>query len=162
MYLDKYTAEYSSIYMSSPSRQDLIVVSKPIVDAQDHGPKNFHVSNEVRLAFSTTDAFHSTGATGYIAGDALVTIYNKHPDYEYVCLVRTQDKADKVTKAFPNVRIVLGGLDDSQLLEDEAAKADVVLRMSSTQFERRLTDMQQMQQMLLTTKEPPKPSQRDW
>ena len=70
----------------------------------------------------------STGATGYIAGDALVAIYNSHLDYEYACLVRTKEKADKVKEAFPNVRIVLGSLDDSELLEEESAKADIVLR----------------------------------
>ena len=59
-----------------------------------------------------------------------------HPDYEYRCLVRSQDKADKVRKAYPNLNlhVVLGGLDDSQLLEDEAEKADVVLRKLSPLF----------------------------
>jgi len=68
-----------------------------------------------------------TGVTGYIAGDALYALNQKHPDYEYSALVRTQEKADIVKKAFPNVRIVLGGNDDSELLKEEAAKADVVL-----------------------------------
>jgi hypothetical protein len=66
--------------------------------------------------------------TGYIAGDALYALNQKHPDYEYSALVRTQEKADIVKKAFPNVRIVLGGNDDSDLLKEEATKADVVLR----------------------------------
>lgn len=51
-----------------------------------------------------------------------------HSDYEYVVLVRTQDKADAVKKAYPSARIVLGGLDDSALLKEEASKADIVLR----------------------------------
>lgn len=68
-----------------------------------------------------------TGVTGYIAGDALVTMHKAHPDWQYVCLVRTQEKADKVKQAYPNVRIVLGGLDDSELIEEEASKADIVL-----------------------------------
>lgn len=66
--------------------------------------------------------------TGYIAGDAFYALYNKHPDYEYAALVRTQEKADIVKKAFPNVRIVLGGNDDSDVIKAEAAKADIVLR----------------------------------
>lgn len=70
----------------------------------------------------------STGATGYIAGDALNALYQAHPEYEYSCLVRTKEKGEKVTSAYPKVRIVLGGLDDSELIEEEAAKADVVLR----------------------------------
>lgn len=51
-----------------------------------------------------------------------------HPDYEYAVLVRTQDKADAVKKAYPSARIVLGGLDDFDLLKQEASKADIVLR----------------------------------
>ena len=69
--------------------------------------------------------------TGYIAGDATHVLYSEHPDYEYACLVRSKDKAEVVKKAFPNVRIVLGGLDDSDILEEEAAKADIVLRKNN-------------------------------
>lgn len=69
-----------------------------------------------------------TGATGYIAGDALYVLNKAHPEYEYTALVRSQEKADKVRAAYPKINIVLGGLDDSSLLEEEAAKADVVLR----------------------------------
>lgn len=65
--------------------------------------------------------------TGYIAGDALYALQEKHPELEYAALVRTQEKADRVLAAYPKIRIVLGGLDDSQLIEDETAKADIVL-----------------------------------
>lgn len=41
-----------------------------------------------------------------------------------------EEKAKTVTEAFPKVRIVIGGLDDSKILEDEAAKANVVIRES--------------------------------
>ena len=51
----------------------------------------------------------------------------KHPEYEYAALVRTTENADIVKKAYPSVRIVLGGLDDYESLKQEAAKADVVL-----------------------------------
>lgn len=69
--------------------------------------------------------------TGYIAGDALYALHSEHRDYEYACLVRSKDKAETVKKAFPDVRIILGGLDDSEILEEESAKADVVLRTTS-------------------------------
>jgi hypothetical protein len=106
---------------------------------------------------------HSTGVTGYIAGDALYALHQKHPDYEYAVLVRTQEKADVVKKAFPNVRTVLGGNDDSELLKEEAAKADIVLRepfielhsISNTEL-----IIIQMPQTPLTTRAPPKPSPR--
>lgn len=44
--------------------------------------------------------------------------------------MRTKEKGDKVTAVYPNVKLVLGGLDDSDLLQEEAAKADVVIRTS--------------------------------
>ncbi|KAK5125459.1 hypothetical protein LTR85_000568 [Meristemomyces frigidus] len=68
-----------------------------------------------------------TGVTGYIAGDATHALYEAHPEYEYAALVRTQEKADIVKKAFPSIRTVLGNLDDSDVLKEEAAKADIVL-----------------------------------
>jgi N-acetyl-gamma-glutamylphosphate reductase len=75
-------------------------------------------------------SFVSTGVTGYIAGDAFSQLYEEHPNYEYSLLIRTKDKADKVQQTYKNVRIVLGGLDDSSLLEEEAANTDIVLRAS--------------------------------
>jgi hypothetical protein len=105
----------------------------------------------------------STGVTGYIAGDALYALNEKHPDYEYSALVRTQEKADIVKKAYPNIRIVLGGNDDSDLIKEEAAKADVVLRkLIATvldKLQQRLT-CKKTPPTLLTTRVPPKPSPR--
>jgi len=68
-----------------------------------------------------------TGATGYIGGDTLYALYNAHPEYEYTALVRTEEKAKPVMEAFPNVNIILGNLDDSNILEEQAAKANVVI-----------------------------------
>ncbi|KAH9828870.1 nucleoside-diphosphate-sugar epimerase [Teratosphaeria destructans] len=69
-----------------------------------------------------------TGITGYIAGDATFDLYQQHPDYEYAALIRSQEKAETVRKAYPSIRIVLGSLDDSNILTEEASKADIVLR----------------------------------
>lgn len=69
-----------------------------------------------------------TGATGYIGGDALYHLYQKHPNFEYALLIRSDDKAKKVLAKYPNARILLGGLGDSALLEREAAWADIVIR----------------------------------
>lgn len=80
---------------------------------------------------STTDSVDSTGITGYIAGDAFYAIHKAHPDYKYVALIRTEEKAGKVRAAYPDVRVVIGGLDDSAIIEEESAKADIVLRNSS-------------------------------
>lgn len=68
-----------------------------------------------------------TGATGYIGGDALATLTQQHPEFAYSALVRSSEKADQVKAQYPNIRIVLGDLDDSELLERESAAADIVL-----------------------------------
>lgn len=73
----------------------------------------------------------STGATGYIGGDALYGLYNKHPEFSYVALVRTPEKAKAVTDKFPKVRTVIGDNDSTDLLKEESSKADIVIRMPS-------------------------------
>lgn len=72
----------------------------------------------------------STGVTGYIGGDALYNIVQKHPDWEITCLVRNSNKGSKVASQYSNIRLVYGDLDSTELLEDEASKADIVYRMS--------------------------------
>ena len=81
---------------------------------------------EVHLA----DDLHRTGATGFIGGEALHHVYNVagvRP--KIAALVRNSEKASRVTKAFPEVRTVLGDLDAVDIIEEESRKADVVFRM---------------------------------
>ncbi|KAI4718074.1 NAD(P)-binding protein [Aureobasidium sp. EXF-10727] len=68
-----------------------------------------------------------TGATGYIGGDTLYELYNKHPEYSYTALVRTAEKGKSVTDKFPKVKTVQGDNDSSDLLKEEASKADIVI-----------------------------------
>ncbi|KAJ5520952.1 Semialdehyde dehydrogenase NAD-binding [Penicillium fimorum] len=68
-----------------------------------------------------------TGATGYIGGDSLATLVVNHPEFSYSALVRNAEKAEQVKSQYPCVRIVMGDLDDSVLLERESAAADIVL-----------------------------------
>ncbi|KAK5127897.1 hypothetical protein LTR85_005014 [Meristemomyces frigidus] len=68
----------------------------------------------------------ATGATGYIGGDALYAIVNAHPDYDITCLVRNSDKGALVVKDYPKIKLVYGDLDSTELLEEEAKKADIV------------------------------------
>lgn len=70
----------------------------------------------------------STGATGYIGGDALYALHKKHPKWSYNALVRTKDKGSKVTAAYPNVNVVYGDLDSYDLIKEQAANADIVVR----------------------------------
>ncbi|KAG9751495.1 NAD(P)-binding protein, partial [Aureobasidium melanogenum] len=68
-----------------------------------------------------------TGATGYIGGDLLYELYNKHPEYSYTALVRTPEKGKSVTDKFPKVKTVQGDNDSSDLLKEETSKADIVI-----------------------------------
>ncbi|CAK7268319.1 hypothetical protein SEPCBS57363_003032 [Sporothrix epigloea] len=75
------------------------------------------------------------GATGYIGGDAFYALYNAHPEYDYTLLVRSQSRADVVTKAFPgaeNIHFVFGNLDSADVISEAAAAADVVLHAGNS------------------------------
>ena len=72
----------------------------------------------------------ATGTTGYIGGDALYAIANAHPEYEISALVRNSDKGALVAKQYPRIRLVYGDLDKTELIEEEARKADIVCRKS--------------------------------
>lgn len=49
-------------------------------------------------------------------------------DYEVSCLVRNSDKGAQVASRWANIRLVYGDLESSDILEEEAKRADVVLR----------------------------------
>ncbi|KAL4931433.1 uncharacterized protein BDV17DRAFT_297167 [Aspergillus undulatus] len=68
-----------------------------------------------------------TGITGYIGGDAFHVLEQHHRDFEFSALIRTEEKAKYVREIYPNVRIVIGSNDDAEILEREAAWADIVL-----------------------------------
>lgn len=69
-----------------------------------------------------------TGATGYIGGDALFHLYHENPNLDLALLVRSKDKAKTVKIKYPEARIVLGSLEDSDIIRREAAWADIVFR----------------------------------
>ncbi|KAI9039444.1 NAD-dependent epimerase/dehydratase family protein [Aspergillus affinis] len=71
-----------------------------------------------------------TGASGYIGGDALYTITNAHPDWQLSALVRNKDKAEQVKTQYPNIRIIYGDLDSSDIIEEEVKNADIVFHFA--------------------------------
>lgn len=71
---------------------------------------------------------HSTGASGYIGGDVLHALKSVLPSCQYTVLLRDEAKAQKLTQAYPDVQVVLGDLDASSILEQQAREADVVIR----------------------------------
>lgn len=66
--------------------------------------------------------------------------------------------------AYPKIRIVLGGLDDSGILTEEASKADLVLRpsMISSEHTAHADRETQTPQMLQTTLEQRRRSSKGW
>lgn len=81
------------------------------------------------LCMFTTDKSSSTGATGYIGGDALYAIATAHPEYEITALVRNSQKGALVAKQYPRIKLAYGDLDSDELIEEESRKADIVCRM---------------------------------
>jgi nucleoside-diphosphate-sugar epimerase len=73
-----------------------------------------------------------TGITGYVGGDAFHLLSQQHRDFEFSALIRTEAKAKYVRELYPNVRIVIGGLDDADKIEKEAAWADIVLHTADS------------------------------
>ena len=69
-----------------------------------------------------------TGATGYIGGDGLYAISQKHPDWKVSALVRNQSKGAELESKYPQVRIVKGDLDSADVIEKEVQDADIVFR----------------------------------
>jgi len=50
-----------------------------------------------------------------------------HPDYEYTAMVRNSDRGALVAAVYPRIRLVYGTNDDTKLIEEECAKADIVI-----------------------------------
>ena len=57
-----------------------------------------------------------------------------HPDWiaSITCLVRNQERGESLKKAYADVTLVYGTLDDATMLEEEAEKAEVVLHFASS------------------------------
>lgn len=69
----------------------------------------------------------ATGASGYLGGSTISHMVTRHPDWDVVVLVRTEEQEERINAAWPNAQVVLGDLDDADTLIDEASKADVAL-----------------------------------
>ncbi|GLB09469.1 hypothetical protein AtubIFM57258_005391 [Aspergillus tubingensis] len=73
-----------------------------------------------------------TGASGYIGGDVLYALKSALPTCQYTVLLRDEAKAQKLSQAYPDVQIVLGDLDASSTLEQQAREADIVIHTASS------------------------------
>lgn len=69
-----------------------------------------------------------------MGGDFLVLLLEVHPEWATTlkCLVRDQARGESLKIAYPNLQLVYGTLDDAEVLENEAANAEVVLHFASS------------------------------
>ncbi|KAI9714874.1 MAG: hypothetical protein M1820_000163 [Bogoriella megaspora] len=65
-----------------------------------------------------------TGTTGYIGGTVLDTVVTSHPEYEVTVLLR--NVPSDFSPRYPNVNIVKGDYDSTEIISDAASRADVV------------------------------------
>ncbi|KAM0270395.1 hypothetical protein ACHAPA_003579 [Fusarium lateritium] len=73
-----------------------------------------------------------TGASGYIGGDVLHLLVKSHPQHRVRALIRDASKGEAIQKAYDQVQIVKGGLDDTDIIAQEARDADVVIHLAAT------------------------------
>ena len=76
------------------------------------------------------------GGTGY-AGGAILHHLLSSPSFprdlvEVTALVRQANQASELKKHYPGIQTVVGTLDDTSLLRDEAAEADIVIQAADT------------------------------
>lgn len=48
------------------------------------------------------------------------------------CLVRSSSRSTSLSSAYPSLKLATGTLEDSQVLEDQAARADIVLHFANS------------------------------
>lgn len=61
----------------------------------------------------------------------MYAIAQAHPNISITALVRNSDKGAKVASQYPNIRLVYGDLDSTDLLTTEAAAADIVVHTAN-------------------------------
>ena len=65
---------------------------------------------------------------GYIGGEILDQAYNAYPDYNFILLVRNEERGKPVKDKYPKATLVYGTLDDAAVIEKAAKEADIVIR----------------------------------
>ncbi|KAF5686297.1 nucleoside diphosphate sugar epimerase [Fusarium circinatum] len=86
----------------------------------------------VNLTEGIKRAIFCTGTTGFIGGDAFYALHKAHPDWKYTILVRSEDKGKDVQKQYPDVKLAIGSLDDSKVIEKAASEADIVIHTADS------------------------------
>jgi len=80
---------------------------------------------------STPPRIFITGVSGYLGGNLVGRLVDKHPEWHHVVLIRNEDQKEIVLARWPQLEVVIGDLNNSALMIEEGAKANVVLRKYS-------------------------------
>ena len=68
-----------------------------------------------------------TGATGFVGGTILASLYKVHPEIHVKALIRRQEDAEKLQSIYPNLSPIIGHLSSLDLLKETAASVDFVI-----------------------------------
>jgi hypothetical protein len=52
----------------------------------------------------------------------------KHPELEIIALVRNARHVETIQSVFPQIKTIIGDLDSVEIIEQQSAEADIVLR----------------------------------
>ncbi|KAI0554299.1 NAD(P)-binding protein [Xylaria curta] len=80
-----------------------------------------------------------TGATGYIGGSVFAALAQKHPEYDLTVLLRKPPANFK--SQFPSVKLIQGSFDDSDIIAEAAASADIVIHSGDGDHENALNSI---------------------
>ncbi|TRX91240.1 hypothetical protein FHL15_007845 [Xylaria flabelliformis] len=83
--------------------------------------------------------FFKTGATGYIGGSVFAALARKHPEYDLTVLLRKPPANFK--SQFPDVKLIQGSFDDSDIIAEAAASADIVIHSGDGDHENALNSI---------------------
>ncbi|KAE9377570.1 NAD(P)-binding protein [Stipitochalara longipes BDJ] len=81
---------------------------------------------------SSSPRIFVTGVSGYVGGNMMGRLLEKHPEWHVVVLVRNEKQKEIVLARWPQLEVVIGDLDNSALMIQEGSKADVVLQTASS------------------------------
>lgn len=123
-----YTSKSYSLLSTQPSKHICKTLWNGKPSYNSDGSQNFHHRSDR----SADHTFHDYSAnfyfcSGYIGGHVVAPLQKVHPEYQLVALVRNENQAKVIQTAFPAIETVIGDLDSDNVLQAEAAKADVVL-----------------------------------
>jgi nucleoside-diphosphate-sugar epimerase len=89
-------------------------------------------SHETKIAKMAPKNVFITGTTGFIGGDVFYALNKAQPSWNYTILVRSEDKGKDVQKQYPDVKLAIGSLDDSEVIKKAASEADIVIHTAES------------------------------